>query len=224
MLFNVLAATLNATPNVSVEAPKTFEETFIDFPIVTKERLEYTQEYANMHYGMDTYYLTEPKMVVLHYTGITTLLLSLRSFKQAEIPDFRERLAGFGKVNVGVHFVVDRNGDIYKLLPTNIMGRHVVGFNHVSIGIENVADYADHLSPEQVKANVKLVAYLKEKHPSIEHMIGHIEYMHIKAPHFKYHKELIKEYEPPIKIDPGWEFMKAVRRLLYRDHQITLKK
>ena len=202
----------------------TFEDSFVDYPILTKNRLKYTRDYAKMHYGIDRYYLNDPKIIVLHYTALSSLKLSLRSFEASEIPAFRESLVGYGKVNVGVHFLVDIDGTIYKLLPTTIMGRHTVGFNHVSIGIENVADYADYLSPLQVKANVKLIAYLKSKYPSIEYLIGHIEYMNRSYPHFKLYKELVKEYEPPIKIDPGWEFMSSVRKILYRDYQLTLKK
>ena len=75
-----------------------------------------------------------------------------------------------------MHFLVDKNGDIYSLLPTNITGRHAIGLNHVSIGIENVAAKAENLTEAQLQANAALVAYLKNKHASIKFVIGHHEY------------------------------------------------
>ena len=36
------------------------------------------------------------------------------------------------------HFVIDRDGTIYRLVPTSIMCRHTVGLNWTAIGIEHV--------------------------------------------------------------------------------------
>ena len=64
-------------------------------------------------------------------------------------------------------------------MPSNWMARHVIGLNYSSIGIENVGgkgNKKDDLTPEQLKSNIALVAYLKGKYPTIEYLIGHHEY------------------------------------------------
>ena len=43
---------------------------------------------------------------------------------------------------VCAHFVIDRDGTIYELVPPNIMCRHTVGLNWTAIGIEHVG-YSD---------------------------------------------------------------------------------
>ena len=36
--------------------------------------------------------------------------------------------------------VTDTDGTIYRLMPEDRVGRHAIGLNHVSIGVENVGD------------------------------------------------------------------------------------
>jgi N-acetyl-anhydromuramyl-L-alanine amidase AmpD len=194
-----------------------------DFPILTERRLELTREYSKRHYDMDTY-LLDPKIIVIHYTALSSLRFSLNTFKPDTIPNHREKIAPFGRVNVGVHYVVSPEGEIYSLLPTTVMGRHVTGYNHVSIGIENVAAKSDQLTKEQIKENAKLVAFLLDRHPQIEYLMGHHEYMHIRYPHYVYYKAHDPSYEPLIKVDPGFSFMKQLRDMLRKDYGIELKK
>jgi N-acetylmuramoyl-L-alanine amidase len=190
---------------------------FKDYPIVTAKRLELTKEYCQEHYGLDSYELKNPQMIVIHDTEISTLKGSLNAFKAESLPDFRKELVGHGLVNVGIHFVVDQNGDVYRLLPTNVVGRHVIGFNHVALGIENVAGDENHLTAQQVVADVKLVEMLAKKFPTVQYLIGHYEYMHSELPHFKLFKELEKNYKPTIKSDPGEKFMHDLREGLKKD-------
>lgn len=171
---------------------------------------------------MDTY-LLRPKIIVIHYTALSSLTFTLNTFKPAVIPDHREKIAPYGRLNVGVHFVVSPEGEPYSLLPTTVMGRHVTGYNHVSIGIENVAATSDELTKEQIRQNAKLVAFLLKRHPEIEYLIGHHEYMHIRYPHYVYYTAHDKSYEPLIKVDPGFTFMRQLRDMLRKDYGIELK-
>src|SRR3989344_1257539 len=189
---------------------------FKEFPIVNPKRLELAKEYSRQHYGVDSYDLKDPKIIVIHYTGIPTLQKSLDAFRAAFLPGHRREIKGHGLVNVGVHFVVDRNGDVYTLLPTNVIGRHVIGFNHVSIGIENVAANANQLTEKQLVTNVMLVKWLTGQFPSIEYLIGHHEYQRSELPHYRLFKELDGNYKPTIKLDPGKKFMDELRRQLQR--------
>ncbi len=194
-----------------------------DHNIVTKRRLELTKFYARRHYGKDTYNLIRPKIITIHYTAMASLGRTLGTLEPDIIPRHRDKIAPFGRVNVGVHFVIDGNGDIYSLMPTTIMGRHVSGFNHTSIGIENVASSSLALTKEQIISNSNLIAFLIAKHPSIDYLIGHHEYMHQKLPHYKEFIQKDLTFTPLIKVDPGFDFMNRLRAVLYNRHQIKLK-
>jgi len=184
------------------------------FDINSPKREQLTREYARIHYALDSYRMELPRIVVIHYTAIATAAGSLQVFKPDLLPGHRKELTGHGQVNVGVHFLVDRDGTIYSLLPLEMMGRHVIGFNHVSIGIENVGKSAKSLTEKQLQANVKLVKWLKERNDSIVYLIGHHEYMKRNLPHFSLYKELDKTYRPTIKSDPGDQFMHKLRERL----------
>jgi N-acetylmuramoyl-L-alanine amidase len=157
-------------------------------------------------------------MIVIHDTEIPSLKESLRVFKANYFPEFRkEETVSHGKVNVGVHFLVDRKGKIYSLLPTNVVGRHIVGFNHVALGIENVAEDGSHLTRKQLEADAELVEMLSREYPSIQYLIGHHEYLRRELPHFQLFKELIADDKPEPKNDPGDLFMASLRERVKRD-------
>ena len=166
-----------------------------------------------------------PRLIVVHYTAIPTLSETLVTFAPLEIDAGRELVARNGRLNVGIQFVVDRDGTIYALYPETVIARHVIGLNHVAIGIENVGD-ADlggpagraPLTPAQLAANVALVRELVRRHPTIEYVIGHHEYRDVEHPahpaHALFH-EAVEGYRTE-KVDPGRRFMKQLRRALRR--------
>lgn len=47
-------------------------------------------------------------------------------------------MAGSSALNVSTQFLVDRDGTIFRLLPDTTFARHVIGLNHLAIGIENI--------------------------------------------------------------------------------------
>lgn len=88
------------------------------------------------------------------------------------------------------------------------MTRHVIGLNFSSIGVENVGGNKKSLTTEQLKANIELVKYLKEKYKTIEYLIGHYEYQSFeKHPLFL---EKNSKYRT-IKNDPSKDFMEKLR-------------
>lgn len=196
--------------------------TFIDYPILSEQRLELTREYAKKFYEIDSYILNQPIMIVIHYTAIGSLGATLSSFKPDTMSVEREKLYMHSKLNVGVHFVVDSNGDIYKLLPLTIMGRHTIGYNHLSIGIENVAATDVNLTRAQIRSNAKLIAALVKQCPSVKYLIGHHEYMNKLLPHYRFYTQLDPNYEPTIKIDPGFAFMDSLRNILKNEYKVEL--
>lgn len=166
-----------------------------------------------------------PKIIVVHYTVIPTLEETMTYFQPNRIASDRGLVADSGALNVGVQFVVDRDGTIYQSYPANVMSRHVIGLNHVAIGIENIgsADLGapatanqQPLTQEQLNANVSLIRYLQSIYPSIQFMIGHFEYQELENPEHPAH-DLFVEDQPSYrtdKVDPGKNFLFELRRAL----------
>jgi N-acetyl-anhydromuramyl-L-alanine amidase AmpD len=190
---------------------------------VTEERLELTKAYCKMHYGMDTYTLKDPKMIVIHCTEAGSLGTSLACFKPAKIPEEREYLQAFGDLNVGVHYLVSKKGEIYRMMPDNIIGRHTIGFNYTALGIENVGKNNADLTQAQALSNAQLVAWLVSQYPSIEYLIGHYEYTNKNLPHYALYIENVTNYKFTSKVDPGVKFMKELRSILKTQYNIILK-
>ena len=130
-----------------------------------KERISLTRQYQRSHYGINSKSIEiEPKMIVLHWTCIAKLDVTFRVFDSSAFPELSPRRSELpDDLNVSSHFLVDRDGTIYQLMPETWMARHVIGLNHYAIGIENIGgiDGKDDLTDEQAKANAFLVCYLK---------------------------------------------------------------
>lgn len=183
----------------------------IDKPIIfNEERMHLTSEYLLNRYGIEKEKPTiEPKMIVLHWTAIPTLQDSFEAFENPTLPNWRPDIENVSGLNVSTHFLVDRDGTIYRLMPENIMGRHVIGLNHVAIGVENVGGAENTpLTDAQLKANIYLVSYLAKKY-DIEYLIGHHEYTLFENHPFWLEKD--QNYRTK-KSDPGPEFMNEVRK------------
>ncbi|WP_340202249.1 peptidoglycan recognition family protein [Ascidiimonas sp. W6] len=183
----------------------------VDKPITfNEERKQLTLKYLKDRYEIiqETPKI-DPKMVVLHWTAIPTFEKSFDAFKDVKLPGSRSEITSAGSLNVSTHFLVDQNGTVYRLLPENVMGRHVIGLNHCAIGIENVGGTKDKpLTKKQLKANIKLVKYLKEKY-KIDYVIGHYEYTLFEGHELWLEKDAGYRTE---KTDPGAEFMNSVRK------------
>ncbi|MEA5457771.1 peptidoglycan recognition family protein [Arcicella sp. LKC2W] len=190
---------------------KGFSQKIIERPIIydsTRKALslQYLQERHNLT-------LTEPsispKIIVSHWTAIPTLEGSFNAFNPVLLPNVRKELKGASPLNVSIHFLVDRDGTIYRLMPENLMARHVIGLNWCALGIENVGDGNKFpLTEAQLKANIWLVKYLKKKYQSIEYLIGHHEYTSFQ--NTPLWKETDANYRTE-KSDPGKEFMEKLR-------------
>jgi beta-N-acetylhexosaminidase len=186
----------------------------IDKPIdFGKKRIEMTKAYIKAHYGKNvkTIEIT-PKIIVLHWTAEMDFDKSFNRLRPEVLLSDRKDILKASALNVSAHFLIARDGTIYRLMPSNWMARHVIGLNYTSIGIENVGgrgNKKDDLTSEQLQSNIALVAYLKGKYPSIEYLIGHHEYRRMESTPLWLEKD--KGYRT-IKKDPGDRFMKKVRK------------
>ena len=185
--------------------------TIVDKPIIfNSERTELTLEYLNGRYGLKQEIPSiQPKMIVLHWTAIPTFEGSFDAFYDTKLPNWRPDINTVSGLNVSSHFLVDRDGIVYRLMPETTMGRHVIGLNHCAIGIENVGGTADTpLTKAQLKANIWLVEYLATKY-EIQYVIGHHEYTQFEGHELWLEKD---DGYRTTKNDPGDVFMDKVRK------------
>ncbi len=183
----------------------------IDKPITfDAERERLMLDYVHKHYDPQaTSIELKPRMIVLHWTAGCSFSGVWNTFDRVRISGNRSYIAKYGEVNVTSHFIVDRDGTIYRIMPETKMGRHTIGLNWLAIGVENVGtDKGCTLTDAQVQANAELTRYLAAKYGSIEYLIGHFEYGGFKGTPLW--KALIPDYFTH-KIDPGKEFMSKVR-------------
>ena len=129
--------------------------------------------YALRHYGLDTYRLIDPRVIVEHYTETPDFQSTYNTFA-IDTPDSELHELP----NTCAHFVVDRDGTIHQLVPLGIMCRHTVGLNYTAIGIENVG-YSDqeilHDSAE-LRASLGLTRWLRCRYGiGVSNVIGHNE-------------------------------------------------
>lgn len=183
--------------------------TIVETPITwNDEREALTLAYRREHTqdGVDTVVI-EPRVVVLHWTGSGSFAGAFATFDPPKL-EGRAELADASALNVSAHFLVDRDGTIHRLMPEDRMARHVIGLNHVAIGVENVGDGgANPLTDAQIEANVAIVRDLASRH-AITHVIGHHEYREMEG--HPYFREADPTYRTG-KSDPGDAFMAAVR-------------
>jgi len=184
----------------------------VDKPITfDNERDSLTLEYLEKRYSLVQKTPTIiPKMVVVHWTAIPTLDKSYNAFKDSKLSNWRPEIVNASALNVSSQFLIDQDGTVYRLLPETTMARHVIGLNHCAIGIENVGGLKDKpLTEKQLKANIKLINYLKKKYPQIEYVIGHFEYTNFEGHELWLEKDEGYRTE---KTDPGTEFITTIRQ------------
>jgi N-acetylmuramoyl-L-alanine amidase len=132
-----------------------------------------TVQYAQRHYGLRTWRLQGPHVIVEHYTASTTFSSAWNTFA-ADTPD-----GELGeKPGTCAHFVVDRDGTIYQLVPLSTICRHTVGLNWTAIGIEHVgtSDASILDNPRQLRASLRLTLWLMTRYRiSLPNVIGHSE-------------------------------------------------
>ena len=186
----------------------------IDKPIdFGSKRVEMTKAYIAQHYGKKVKDITiEPKIIVLHWTAEMSFDKSFHRLKPEKLLSDRKDIVKASLLNVSAHYLVARDGTIYRLMPDNHMARHVIGLNYSTIGVENVGgkdNKEDDLTPAQLKSNIALVKYLKQRYPTIEYLIGHHEYRQMEKTALWLEKD--KGYRT-VKSDPGKRFMDDVRK------------
>lgn len=171
-------------------------------------RTQETIKYINDRYDRNIQSLEMlPVMVVSHFTAMDSLDVSFNYMNKEEMEAGRDVLKKAGAANIAVQFLVAKSGDVYRLMPENHIGRHVIGLNRHAIGIENVGKDEKALTKEQVQANAYIVRQLVKKFP-IRYLIGHSEYRKFETTPLW--EERDNKYRTE-KSDPGETFMQPLR-------------
>jgi N-acetylmuramoyl-L-alanine amidase len=149
------------------------------------KRMAETQAYAERHYGLHTYSLIDPHVIVIHYTVTPSYQATFNTFAP-DVPDPElHELPG-----TCAHYVIDQDGVIHQLVSINIICRHTVGLNWTAIGIEHVG-YSDAQvlgNRKQMGSSLGLVRWLRcRRHIEVKNVIGHNEslsspYHHERVP------------------------------------------
>lgn len=152
-------------------------------PFPAKRKRE-TLTYSKRHYGLATYRLKNPRVIVEHYTGSATAQSAYQTFVP-DTPDTElHELPG-----LCAHFVIDRDGTIYQLVPLGIMCRHTVGLNYTSFGIEHAGSSDQQVLSDraQMLSSLALTRWLRCRFGiTVKNVIGHNE--SLTSP---YHHELV---------------------------------
>ena len=141
-------------------------------PFGAKRKHEMTA-YAKRHYGLSTYRLVHPRVIVEHYTATSTFTAAYNTFA-IDAPDSElHELPGTCS-----HFIVDRDGTIYQLVHLRIMCRHTVGLNYTAFGIEHVGMSDGDVMGDrrQLQASLRLTRWLRCRYGiAVKNVIGHNE-------------------------------------------------
>jgi len=141
-------------------------------PFGDKRKRE-TVAYARLHYGISSWQITGPHVIVEHFTASSTMPSAWNTFAR-DVPD--PELHSLPATCA--QFIVDRAGRIYQLAPLNVMCRHTVGLNWTAIGIEMVgtSDRQIMSDPAELHAAMRLTAWLAWRfHVAVGNVIGHNE-------------------------------------------------
>lgn len=129
--------------------------------------------YSVRHYGLNTFRIVGPHMIVEHWTDGNSFASAFNTFRQdVRDPELNE-LPG-----TCAHFVIDTSGRIYQLVDVRIMCRHAFGVNWTSIGIEHVglSDAQVMGDARQLASSLALTAWLRCRfNIKVRDVLGHAE-------------------------------------------------
>jgi hypothetical protein len=163
--------------------------------------------YSLRHYGKREWRLRRVEQIVDHLS-LTPDLSSLYNTFAPDRPDVEyHELPG-----VCSHYGIGRSGRIVRFVPLGIRCRHVVGLNHLSVGIEHVGQREGDVlgNPRQLRASLRLTRWLRCRfHLRVPRVIGHAE--SLSSP---FYKELDPRFRGRTHGDWRHRYMQVYRRKL----------
>jgi hypothetical protein len=147
-------------------------------------------KYSFRHYSKRQWRLGRPSLIVEHFAEASSIGAIYNTFAP-DRPD-----PTYGELpNVCSHFAVSRSGRVVQLVGLRARCRHVVGLNHVSIGIEHVGySNADVMgSRRELRASLRLTHALRCRFRiPIRNVIGHAESLLPRTPQARLYREDVK--------------------------------
>jgi N-acetylmuramoyl-L-alanine amidase len=199
------AQKVSSRPTAHVQRPHIVTKLI---PFGASRRAE-TAAYARRHYGIHTWRLRHPRVIVEHYTASESFASAYATFAR-DAPD-----AELGELpGTCAHFVIDRDGAIYQLVRLNTICRHTVGLNWTSFGIEHVGTSDAQILGDraQIAASLRLTLWLLDTYGiQLRNVIGHNE--SLTSP---YHRENYRPWRCQTHGDWTRADMKIYRAALTR--------
>jgi N-acetylmuramoyl-L-alanine amidase len=140
--------------------------------------------YARRHYGLATWRLRDPRVIVEHVAVAGSTDAVFQTFAPDVADSELHELPG-----VCSHFVVGGDGTIVQMVPLAMMCRHTVGLNYTAIGIEHVGFRDGDVlgDARELRASLALTRWLRCRFGiAVRNVIGHNE--SLSSP---YHRELV---------------------------------
>jgi N-acetylmuramoyl-L-alanine amidase len=174
-----------------------------------RERKRDMAAYSGRHYGTREWRLRRVELIVEHLSVTSTAAAVHNAFAPTHPdPEYGER------PNVCSHYLISPRGRIFRLVPLGIRCRHVVGLNHLSIGIEHVGHHErDVLSNRrQLRASLRLSRWLRCRYRlGTRRVIGHAE--SLSSP---FYRELVPAFRGRTHGDWRHRYMERFRHQLRR--------
>jgi beta-N-acetylhexosaminidase len=167
------------------------------------------RRYARRHYGLNSFRLEQPKVIVEHITANTSYSATWNTFAADVADPELHELPG-----TCAHFVIDQDGTIHQLVSLAVMCRHTVGLNYTSIGIEHVGTTDGQVMGDrrQLRASLRLTRWLQDRFGiATKNVIGHAE--SLQSP---YHHERVRRLRGQTHGDMSTSTMTRYRRMLRR--------
>jgi hypothetical protein len=200
-------------PWTDAEAIATADASAAQKPKIAKQLIPYPQRrksdmaaYSKRHYGHYRWRLTDPQLIVIHF-AVAASIGSIRSTFAHNRPD-----PEYGeKPNVCSHYAVGAKGGAVQFVKPGIRCRHVVGLNHVSIGVEHVGFSDGEVlgRTPQLRGSLRLIQWLRCTYDlGIKRVIGHAESLY--SPFYK-------ELDPDFRGRTHGDFTKRSMRVYRRE-------
>lgn len=169
----------------------------------------------------------QPQILVMHYTATRTFHDAWKIFARG-----CRMSAGRGVVfgHPSVHFMIDRDGTIYQLMPTWRRATGTYGVNHVALQVEMVARNERDLlrNPRLIRSALRLAKSLVERfHIPPDKVYGHMDVSRGRSvvPEYLDHADPVyPDRYPPrcARVDPGRRFMAWLNHYLRVSAPIAL--
>ena len=182
----VIAAPAFSAPATATTAPSArVASAQVAKPPIVKKYIRFGEsrkaqmaDYSQRHYGQHTYWLTNPKGIVLHHTAGADWQSAWYTFDGNTAYNNE-------KPGVSAQFIIHKDGTIYQCMPLNLRARHAIGMNWKTFGIEFVQEMQSGKDghwmdrqilarDKQVNAGIRLVRWLKARYGIADgDIVGH---------------------------------------------------